>query len=257
MLFVNTRPTDRAAALSAALSAKHIAVFELPLLELEALPWSAALAACYQQLLSAQVIVVVSPTAVQIGMQYLLQSGIQLGQLQHITWIAVGEKTAQHLAAHGIDALIPEVETSEGMLSLAPLRQLASHSTVAFWRGEGGRQFMMQHLQQLGIQVINCVLYQRRCPAQSTLKAQQLRELLQQPQPYHVLISSEASWLNWCTLFQQTPQLIANAHYVVLGERLYQLLLHDRQQQQLNFQVMQLSQLEPARLIDALVQGKP
>ncbi|MCG4607457.1 hypothetical protein L0O74_14115, partial [Bifidobacterium longum] len=70
MLFINTRPQDRAAKLSHTLRMAHIPVLDLPLLELLARPWSEPLSKLYPQLLSAQVIVVVSPTAVQVGMDY-------------------------------------------------------------------------------------------------------------------------------------------------------------------------------------------
>lgn len=96
MLFINTRPADRACTLSQALRQQAWSVIELPLLELQACPWSDALAQLYQQLLQAQRIVVVSPTAVHIGMEYLAQSGIHLDQLQHLQWIAVGEKRRRY-----------------------------------------------------------------------------------------------------------------------------------------------------------------
>ena len=82
MLFINTRPQDRAEKLSHALRMAHVPVLDLPLLELVARPWSAALFELYQQLLAAQVIVVVSPTAVQLGMDYLKHAGISLDELQ-------------------------------------------------------------------------------------------------------------------------------------------------------------------------------
>ena len=50
----------------------------------------------YQQLEQVQVIVVVSPTAVEIGMRYLQQAGITLEQLAHIQWIAVGKPPHRH-----------------------------------------------------------------------------------------------------------------------------------------------------------------
>lgn len=71
MLFVNTRPQDRAQALTLALSEQNIEVVELALLELQAIEFNTELAALYQKLLTSEVIVVVSPTAVEIGMQYL------------------------------------------------------------------------------------------------------------------------------------------------------------------------------------------
>ncbi|MFX4774272.1 uroporphyrinogen-III synthase, partial [Acinetobacter baumannii] len=72
----------------------------------------------YQQLSGAQAIVVVSPTAVDVGMQYLKQSGLKLDDLKHIQWIAVGQATAHRLYEYGVEAHVPDVETSEGMLNL-------------------------------------------------------------------------------------------------------------------------------------------
>lgn len=97
MLFINTRPDSRAAELTQALQNKGFQVESLPLLELVAQPFSESLAQLYQQLSGAQAIVVVSPTAVDVGMQYLKQSGLKLDDLKHIQWIAVGQATAHRL----------------------------------------------------------------------------------------------------------------------------------------------------------------
>ena len=59
----------------------------------------------------------VSPTAVDVGMQYLAQSGLKIDELKHIQWIAVGQATANRLHDYGIEAHVPEVETSEGCLT--------------------------------------------------------------------------------------------------------------------------------------------
>jgi uroporphyrinogen-III synthase len=37
--------------------------------------------------------------------------------LKHIQWIAVGQATANRLHEYGIEAHVPDVETSEGMLT--------------------------------------------------------------------------------------------------------------------------------------------
>ena len=58
MLFINTRPQDRAENLSHALRMAQIEVLDLPLLELVAQPWSDSLSELYQRLPSTQVIVV-------------------------------------------------------------------------------------------------------------------------------------------------------------------------------------------------------
>lgn len=252
MLFVNTRPQDRAQALTLALSEQNIEVVELPLLELKAIEFSAKLAALYQQLLSSEVIVVVSPTAVEIGMQYLQKSGLHLSQLAHIQWIAVGLKTAQVLAQYGICASIPDVETSEGMLQLPMLQQLTKGSQVAFWRGEGGRQFMMQQLQKQGMQILNMLLYHRQCPKISEQQIPLLAQKIQHAADVVVLISSEASWANWQMLWQHQLHSIKHAHYMVLGQRVAQLLQQDCEQLNLAPQITVLDTLQPATIVQTL-----
>ncbi|MEB3754460.1 uroporphyrinogen-III synthase [Acinetobacter sp. MD2(2019)] len=225
MLLINTRPAHRAQALSAPLREFALEVLDLPLLELRPVAWNATLLRQYQQLLHAQIIVVVSPTAAEIGLAYLKQSGLSLAELAHVQWIAVGAATAEYLAQHQIHAHVPEVETSEGMLSL-PILQQSTVQSVAFWRGEGGRQFMMQQLQQQGIQLLNFVLYTRHCPDKTAVMFQQQLPYLQHSKKkIYVCISSEASWLNWQALCQNAPELLKKCHYLALGERLYRLIL--------------------------------
>lgn len=252
MLFINTRPHDRAAALSLALSKQQIDVFELPLLELQAFPYTPALASLYQQLPSSQVIVVVSPTAVEIGMQYLAKSGLSVVDLAQVEWVAVGLKTAQALAKYGIQAHIPELETSEGMLQLPSLQHLARGSRIAFWRGEGGRQFMMQQLQEAGMQIVNMLLYQRDCPVHSKTLIQTLLAQLRKQPEYTVLISSEASWHNWLALLKAHPAVIARAQYVVLGTRLASLLGQYRAVHRNEFKIIEVSQLQPDSIMAKL-----
>lgn len=253
MLFINTRPTDRAQALTQCLSQAGYAVLDVPLLELRPKSLDPQLMALYQRLSDAQVIVVVSPTAVQIGMQYLAELGIDLKRLRHLQWIAVGERTAQVLQQFGCDSIVPEVENSEGMLSLPIFKNFQQLKTVAFWRGEGGRQLMMQHFAEQQVEVLNFVLYGRSCPSLTT---QQFPKIVQQIQnftaPYIVCISSEASWHNWVQLCQSTPELFNQCHYFVLGQRLAQLLLHDKQQRQADYTFSAVSHLNPTTVLNTL-----
>ena len=94
MLFVNTRPDDRAQALTECLEQANFTVIALPVLELRARPLDQSLKDLYLKLNSTQIIVVVSPKAVEIGLSYLEQSGLSLNDLDHIQWVAVGKKTA-------------------------------------------------------------------------------------------------------------------------------------------------------------------
>ncbi|WP_111895060.1 uroporphyrinogen-III synthase [Acinetobacter sp. MB5] len=251
MILLNTRPVERAHSLTQIFIHDDIEVIELPLLELTALPYSADLAQLYRQLSDTQVIVVVSPTAVDVGMQYLQASQIEMSSLANVQWIAVGQATAQRLKDYGISASIPEVETSEGMLQLPILQNLALRQ-VAFWRGLGGRQFMMESLQQQGIHILNFVLYQRRCPQTAIEQFQQLSSRLQTTiEPVYVCISSEASWLNWMKLCENNPEILSKCQYLTLGERLTQLLQH----QQITG-VQQLESLNPQSIRNFLLKQK-
>lgn len=253
MLFINTRPTDRAQALTKCLMRAQYDVFELPLLTLKARPLDEPLHQLYQELMHAQVIVVVSPTAVEIGMHYLQQLNIPLSALSHVQWVAVGQKTAEILAKYGIESIIPEIETSEGMLELPVFHSTMSLKAVAFWRGEGGRQFMMQKLESQGTQVLNFLLYVRYCPDEAVHQIQVLNRVLEKyPKLCWVLVSSEASWLNWLNLCKTNSNIWNKCHYLVLGERLYQRLNNDKTHLRADFSVRQLNDLSAETVLNVL-----
>ena len=255
MLLINTRPESRAQALSKKVRSLDIDVLDLPLLELIAVDYSPQLARLYRQLAETQAVVVVSPSAAEIGLDYLAKSGIDLAELAHIKWIAVGKTTSQVLAKFGMNAFVPDVETSEGMLSLPVLKQLPINR-VAFWRGEGGRQFMMQQLQQQGIAVLNFILYTRQCPPTTPQQfQQQIPYLSKTKQKIYVCMSSEASWLNWQKLCQNYPDILNKCHYLVLGERLKHLVANSAPLLQHN-QVVQLSSLAPDVIYNYFLEQK-
>lgn len=255
MLFINTRPADRAQALTKCLEQAHYPVMELSVLELKERRLDSALKQLYSELANVDVIVVVSPTAAHVGMKYLHQCNIHVDQLQHVQWVAVGQTTAKALAEYGIQSMTPEVESSEGMLSLDIFDTFQSLKKIAFWRGEGGRQFMMQQCAEQQAEVLNFVLYERYCPSKSTQKFQMLLEkIATTPAPYWVCISSEASWKNWLQLSHKHPDLIQRCHYLVLGERLYQLLNDDKNKLNLNYSLTRLSSLNPEVVLQQMIQ---
>lgn len=251
MRFINTRPQDRADRLTQAMQGAGYQVEHLPLLELIAVPLSEELQQLYQQLDQVQVIVVVSPTAVDIGMKYLVKSGLNLHQLAHIRWIAVGQATAKALAQFGIQSDVPEVESSEGMLDLPLLKQQSDLQKIAFWRGLGGRQFMMQQLQQQGVKIANFVLYHRQCPQQSVFEFPRLLEKMELDQPVAVLISSEASWKNWLQLCAQNP-CKQKWVYLVLGERLTAILNQAQHSLGNTINIIQLENLSASEIIQRM-----
>lgn len=255
MLFINTRPIDRAQTLTQCLRQSGFDVLDLPLLELKPRPFTQQLKQLYSQLQDTQIIVVVSPTAVQVGMEYLQQAGILTSQIKHIQWIAVGRKTAEALTEYQISSHVPEVETSEGMLSLPIFNQLQDITQIAFWRGEGGRQLMMQQCTERHIKVLNFVLYERECP-QTTFNqfSAWLPRITQAEKPYWNCMSSEASWKHWLTLTKDYPAILNGCHYLVLGERLYQLLLDEKNNHQKCFNITKILDLEPNTILHMILQ---
>ncbi|RKG32557.1 uroporphyrinogen-III synthase [Acinetobacter guerrae] len=253
MLFVNTRPKLRAEKLNQCLKSEGYDVIDYPLLELVESPYSDELVKLYRQLAQTQVIVVVSPTAAEIGLRYLHRSGIELQQLEHIQWIAVGKGTADYLAQYQLNAQVPAVETSEGMLQLELFEHRSDLNRIAFWRGEGGRQFMMQHLQAQGVEVLNFVLYSRHCPVEAVQNLPILSaQILAEQEKVWVLISSEASWLNWLKLLKALPLLCHQCCYMVLGERLFHILMTYKIQQDAYYSICCVDDLQPNTVLAQL-----
>lgn len=253
MLFINTRPEDRAQALTRCLEQANFTVLEMPVLELSARSFDQTLKDLYLQLPQAQIIVVVSPKAVEVGMAYLKKSGLSIDALAHIQWIAVGEKTAQALAKWGIESLVPEVETSEGMLTLPIFEHLQPHQKIVFWRGEGGRQFMMQQCREKQFEVLNFVLYERFSPKNTAqIFTSFVAQFAQFELPYWICISSEASWKNWLTLSQAHLTILQSGHYLVLGERLYHVLKDAQETLNIHLEITRIDHLDPDVILQTI-----
>lgn len=245
---VNTRPADRAAALTAYLIQAGYQVSCLPLLELVAQPHTLELQQQLSQTPQVDIVVVVSPTAVQLGLAHLQQLGVDATALK-CHWIAVGQGTADVLLQAGIHAVVPRIETSEGMLALDIFQQYDASFTVMFWRGFGGRQFMLQTLQKQQHQTISVNLYRRQLPSDSADLYQQLLS----HKPDVLLISSGASWQNWLEIGQKFQQHIIPAYILVLGERVQQ-MIESSLAEPLQTNVILLEDLRPQLIVSVLQQ---
>lgn len=243
--FINTRPADRAAALGAYLRKAGYRVSELPLLELLPEPFDGQLQQQLGQIKQADIVVVVSPIAVELGLACLAQLNIQVAKLS-CQWVAVGQGTAEVLRHAGIEAVVPQLETSEGMLALDIFEHCPQQLNIMFWRGHGGRQLMIQTLQSQQHHIISVNLYCRQLPKSS----EQLYQTLLSQQPDVLLISSGASWQNWLDLGQKY-QVLMPAYILVLGERVYQ-MIKDSLAKHLNITVILLEDLQPARILSTL-----
>ena len=74
---------------------------------------------------------------------YYLQSELLRPRISHI---AIGSATAAELARAGIDAEVPQVSTSEGILAMPVCSDLKPTDVVWLIAGEGGRTTLADHL---------------------------------------------------------------------------------------------------------------
>jgi uroporphyrinogen-III synthase len=77
-----------------------------------------------------------------------------------LTWIAVGASTGALLARHGIAAVVPAVESSEGILALPQLSDVVGQR-VLVCAGDGGRATIADTLVERGAVVETVALYRR------------------------------------------------------------------------------------------------
>lgn len=253
---INTRPADRAALLSTAIRQAGYRVTELPLLQLDALPLSPALSDQLGRIAQVQCVIVVSPTAADIGLHYLRQCGLDVQQLA-LQWIAVGQGTAQVLQQAGLPVLVPELETSEGVLALQGVIDPQAVQQVMIWRGIGGRELMLRSLDEQGYVVHNVLLYRRGLPVHAF---EQFKLLCGQP-PAVLLLSSGESWRYWQQLAQQArthiqaqaqPASVNLSHILVLGERVHRLVQQAMQVQHPAVQVIRINSLRAEHVLPAL-----
>jgi uroporphyrinogen-III synthase len=255
--FLNTRPVDRAQPLTDALRQVGWVVSELPLLELVPLkPTEHDLKALSQLAVQpVRVIVVVSPTAAQLGLEALAALNIAPDQLT-IRWLAVGHGTAKVLSAAGICAEVPALESSEGMIASAALSDLVPNEWVMVWRGIGGRELVQACLLARGVQLQVINLYERQLPILSQklwtndwLGTDRMKSPVQELNnndsfPQHVvLLSSGESWRYWRML---TGEAALTPWLLVMGQRLMDELAD------LTSRMSQITSLQPEHILHVL-----
>lgn len=237
---LNTRPADRAAALTTHLRQVGYQVSELPLLAFERCLLSCSDQQALQQIAIQSVVVVISPIAAQLGLAQVAQFGINVADLP-IRWIAVGQATAQVLRQSGLSPTVPTLETSEGVVALPEIEQLAAGQRVMVWRGKAGRELIQLQLQQQQVYLSNLELYRRVSPPRLV---EDWSVILQQVGwPDVVLISSAEAWRQWQALTQTEAN---NAGLLVLGQRLFQQL------QPLTARLLRVPDLQPLTIGQAL-----
>ena len=159
-----TRPAEESHALAATLAAQGVFSSSLPLLAIEALPEAVEQQVVLQQLAGYAAVIVISKPAARLLCQRLPQ-GWSPPAGQH--WLAVGAATAQVLGERVANVSWPATaEDSEGLLQMPALQNAlqAAEPRVLIVKGEGGREWLAQHLRARGVSVDYLCLYRRTLP---------------------------------------------------------------------------------------------
>lgn len=217
LTIINTRPIERGQALTEALVAAGATVEAIPLVE--NIPIS-LLPEQRQYLLNLDlydVVFVVSPTAAELGLSLLSDYWPQWPIA--VQWLAVGEATANVLRSYQLQPIVPQQETSEGLLQLPIIQQLQQGQKMLVLRGQGGRNLVKENLQQQGVKVDYIDLYQRQMPVNSQQLWQQQKNL-----PNLAVITSGEILQNWQQLlgeiFKQIPVVVISVRLAKLAQQL-------------------------------------
>lgn len=259
MQVINTRPEHRAKPLSQFLQQHGIDVVELPLLELVKKPLDTVDIPVLKAINQAQMVILVSEEAVKYGLATLANCTKFTELSPRITWLAVGEKTANCFVQTWqqlTDCPPPTViypseklgQNNEGLLSLPIVQSLGIGDNVQIWRGVGGRELLADTLKAQGVQVYLLNLYQRILPRTTIERFTVWQQSLIQNQPIFVLISSLTAWQHWQQLTISTD-LLTHCRYLVLQER----IAASMAAQHSNLIVTIINDLVPQTILQALI----
>lgn len=232
-LFVHTRPIERQnAAAYLPLTKQGVDTFCMPLLFLR--PQSDPNAKRFGHRLAHgeyKLLLAVSPTAAERGLAALSDDDKAKAQALSargkLTCVAVGKASAKPLCQAGFVAQTPLVNSNEGMLQMACIKNLKAGDAALIWKGEGGRQTLIDALCAKGV-AVDCVLwYARKAPDDLPLRAQELKTRLGQYRKVFFLVSSAQAWQNWLTIAARLDICPQNFHYIALGERITRLARRD------------------------------
>lgn len=214
-IFLNTRPSTRLADLPKV--AKLADVVQLPLLELVPRVLDKDEWGFLDKLADGDyaVLVVVSITAVECACRLLddqiLNKIKQLNQTGQLTIVAVGKPTQTALTKLGLTAIMPPIASNESMSQMAVFLQAGR---VLFWRGVGGRVFLLDFLREQGKTVDFVNFYDRQIPLNLP---QTLAKLIDTSRPLIVLISSEMAYRAWQAV---AAKLSLSCQFIAMGDRL-------------------------------------
>jgi uroporphyrinogen-III synthase len=189
---VVTRPLAQAEELAQQIVALGRKALLFPLLEIHPLADPAPLQAALAGLSSYALVAFVSPNAIDAAFAH------RSGWPAEVALAVMGEGSRAALARHGLtDAnatifrpLNPERSDSETLLEALDIDALRGKK-VLILRGESGREWLADRLQEQGIAVTQVAAYRRAAPELSTTRQRQLQVLLEGENDW-LVTSSEA-----------------------------------------------------------------
>ncbi len=139
-------------------------VIHQPLIEINSIPASAEIEACFNQLDQFDWIFFTSRYTVRFFFEFLNHYGKDSRSLAHLKIGAMGTITAQALKTHGIiPDLQPGEESSEGLIKEIELKKITA-GRVLIPRSNLGLPLLPENLSRLGWVVTRPVLYQNKFP---------------------------------------------------------------------------------------------
>ena len=245
---INTRPVERAAALTDHLQAAGLTVVEIPMLTLQSRPTTEQDMTLMRQWLAGdyKALVIVSPTAAASGLAVWQalederqaqnhdndddnnneRKDIAINALQAPSYlIAVGEATASVLNNAKIEAsnyqvLQPHIANNEGMLAMPEIERLQAGDKLLVWRGLGGRRLLVDTLLARGVHIDSIAWYERIMPVEAMAQYEQwLQGVLarngmqdtsaSQPKPI-VVVSSGTAFEHWESIVRAVAEKALN-----------------------------------------------
>jgi len=216
-LIVITRPAHQASALVQGIKAAGGDVCLFPTLEIKPTTLSQKEQESIQQINHYDIIIFISPNAVEYGLSHIQASG---PFPQDVLIATIGQGSAKSLNNKlGQQAdIVPEKNfNSEGLLATPPLQDV-KNKRILIIRGNGGREHLKDTLQQRGALVDYINVYQRIKPATASTEIEQH---LQNNQIAAIVITSATSLKN---LLEMVPEkarlLLLNVPLILINQRL-------------------------------------
>ncbi|MDM4764578.1 uroporphyrinogen-III synthase [Pelomonas sp. SE-A7] len=222
MRLVLTRPRPQCADWLARLAAQGVDAVALPLIAIEPGEDASAASRAWARLPEAALAMFVSPNAVE---HFFAARPQQQDWPAATLAVTVGPGSAQALLQAGVPASLlrqpPADSESFDSEHLWPLlKDLDWQGRLALMlRGEGGRDWLAERLQERGARVEAFNIYRRSCPRLNADETQLLEQIGAEPVDHVWLFSSSEAIHNLATLgFRPSPQSLAIATHARIAE---------------------------------------